>query len=155
MGKRTTGTPRFLGENAVRMISDLRLALRGMWRSPGFAISAILILALGVGANTGAFSAIHTLLLAPLPYPQPEGLVTLYETGADQKPRGVAEANLLDWRVRSDAFAGMAAFGFSIFVALFELWLRRIRPRLTGGVSALLFAILIFSTSSTASTCSI
>ena len=91
------------------MVFDLRLALRGMWRSPGFAISAILILALGVGANTGAFSAIHALLIAPLPYPQPEGLVTLYEIGADQKPRGVAEANLLDWRARSDAFAGMAA----------------------------------------------
>jgi len=91
------------------LIFDLKLALRGIWRSPGFAISAILILALGVGANTGAFSAIHALLLAPLPYPHPEGLVTLYETSADQKPRGVAEANLLDWRARSDAFAGMAA----------------------------------------------
>src|SRR5262249_41627091 len=52
-----------------RMIFGLRLAIRSILRSPGFALSTIATLALGVGANTGAFSALHSLLLKPLPYP--------------------------------------------------------------------------------------
>ena len=84
--------------------------LRSLGRSPGFAISTILTLALGVGANTGAFSALHTLLLKPLPYPDPDRLVSLYETTADRKPRDVSEANLMDWQKRSTLFEAMAAF---------------------------------------------
>jgi putative ABC transport system permease protein len=84
--------------------------LRTLRRSPGFTVSAILTLALGVGANTGAFSALHTLLLKPLPYPAPDSLVSLYETAADRKPRDVAEANLFDWSKRSALFDSMGAF---------------------------------------------
>ncbi len=92
------------------MLHDLRLAVRSFTRAPLFALSAILILALGVGANTGAFSALHALLLKPLPYPEPQRLVALYEMTADRKPRGVAEQNLLDWRARSSSFEAMAAY---------------------------------------------
>src|SRR5450631_3504561 len=92
------------------MWDELRLAIRSIRRAPAFAISTVLTLALGVGANTGAFSALHTLLLKPLPYPEPQRLVALYETTVDQKPRGVAEANLLDWRARTTAFEAMAAY---------------------------------------------
>jgi len=84
--------------------------LRTLRRSPVFTISAILTLALGVGANTGAFSALHSLLLKPLPYPAPDRLVSLYETTADRKPRDVAEANLFDWSKRSTLFDSMGAF---------------------------------------------
>jgi len=92
------------------MLSDLRHALRAILRSPVFALSTILTLALGVGANTGAFSALNTLLLKPLPYPDPHRLVALYETTVDRKPRGVAEQNLLDWRARTSAFEAMAVY---------------------------------------------
>ena len=84
--------------------------LRTLRKSPGFAVSTILTLALGVGANTGAFSALHALLLKPPPYPAPERLVTLYETAADSKPRDVSEANLMDWQKSSTLFEAMAAF---------------------------------------------
>ena len=84
--------------------------LRNLRRSPVFTASTILTLALGTGANTGAFSAIHKLLLEPLPYPEPARLVSLYETTTDRKPRGVAEANLLDWRRASTSFASMAVY---------------------------------------------
>ena len=84
--------------------------IRTLLRSPAFTASAILTLALGTGANTGAFTAIRELLLKPLPYPEPQRLVSLYETTADRKPRGVAEANLLDWQRRSTLFESMAAF---------------------------------------------
>ena len=92
------------------MLSGLRHALRAILRSPVFAFSTILTLALGTGANTGAFSALNTLLLKPLPYPEPQRLVSLYETTIDRKPRGVAEANLLDWRARTSHFEAMAVY---------------------------------------------
>ena len=92
------------------MLSDLRHALRTLLRSPAFALSTVLTLALGVGANTGAFSALDTLLLQPLPYPDPGRLVSLFETTVDRQPRGVAEANLIDWQARTHAFEAMAAF---------------------------------------------
>src|SRR6266699_7203276 len=59
------------GTVVKRMLSEVRHALRTILQSPVFAISTILTLALGVGANTGAFSALNTLLLKPLPYPDP------------------------------------------------------------------------------------
>jgi predicted permease len=92
------------------VLNDLRFAFRKLRQAPGFAGSAVLILALGIGANTGAFSALRTLLLKPLPYPNPSRLVSLYETTFDGKPRGVAMGNLLDWRVRSALFESMAVY---------------------------------------------
>src|SRR3984957_2917165 len=88
----------------------LRHAIRRLVRTPAFAISTVLTLALGVGANTAAFSAIDTLLLKSLPYPEPRRLVALHETALDRKARDVAEANLLDWRARSTLFEAMAAY---------------------------------------------
>ncbi len=83
--------------------------LRTLGRSPGFTASAVLALALGAGANIGAFSALGTLLLKPLPYPEPDRLVTLFETTADRKPADVSLANLMDWEQRSKTFSAMAA----------------------------------------------
>lgn len=89
---------------------EIRQAARSLVRAPASSLSIILILALGAGANTGAFSALYELLLKPLPYPHPDRLVELHETTADRKPRGVAMANLLDWRARSASFEAMAAY---------------------------------------------
>src|SRR5579871_3638428 len=92
------------------MLPVLRLVLRDIRRSPGYAACIILTLGLGVGANTGAFSALDALLLKPLPYPEPARLFAIHETTANHQTRDVAEANLLDWRTRTHLFAGMAAY---------------------------------------------
>jgi len=88
----------------------IRPALRGLVRSPGFAVPAVLMLALGIGATTGAFSAMRTLVWKPLPYPASERLMALYETAADGQARGVAEANLFDWRRQMHLVESMAAY---------------------------------------------
>ena len=61
------------------MVHDLRYAARALARAPGFAVSAVLALALGIGANSAVFSVVYAVLLKPLPYPDPERLVRLYE----------------------------------------------------------------------------
>ena len=86
------------------------MAVRSVWRKPGVAITCVLTLGLGIGANTGAFSALYSLLLKPLPYPEPQQLVALYETTVDRKPRDIGGANLLDWRRRGTLFAAMTGY---------------------------------------------
>ena len=87
---------------------DVRYALRGLARSPGFTAAAVLSLALGIGANTAVFSLFHALMLRMLPVARPEELVVLFRTGG--WGRGVSSYPLyLDLRKRSDLFADVAA----------------------------------------------
>src|SRR5258706_5442428 len=88
---------------------DCRYTLRGLRRSPGFAATAILSLALGIGASVAIFTIVDSVLLRPLPYRDSSRLVMVWET------RGighnvVAPGNFLDWRAQSQVFEGMAAF---------------------------------------------
>jgi hypothetical protein len=59
------------------MLKDLRYALRALRKSPGFALTAMLSIALGIGANTAIFSVVHGVLLRPLPFDRPDGLITV------------------------------------------------------------------------------
>src|SRR5829696_496701 len=59
------------------LLQDVRVALRALRRSPGFAVTAIATLALGIGATTAIFTALSAVLLKPLPYPNPENLYSL------------------------------------------------------------------------------
>ena len=87
---------------------DAVYGLRRALRNPGFSLVAILTLALGLGATTAIFSVVHGVLLRPLPFPEPERLVRLYEiapTGEAQNP--VSAGNYADWLARSTSFAAL------------------------------------------------
>ncbi len=57
------------------LLQDVRYAIRGLLRQPGFTASVVLLLAIGIGANVAMFSALHQALLKPLPFAEPENLV--------------------------------------------------------------------------------
>ncbi len=84
---------------------DLRYTIRSLVKSPGFAILAILALALGIGANTAIFSVVNGVLLRPLAYGDPARLVTILHFGQDP----VSPDDYLDWRKQSRSFEQMGA----------------------------------------------
>src|SRR5687768_14592508 len=93
-----------------RLWQDVRFAVRTLRAQPTFAITAVLTLALGVGASATIFSVFHAVLIKPLPYPEPERLVMLWERMTrDGRLGGVSPANFVDWRTRSVSFQGLAA----------------------------------------------
>jgi predicted permease len=90
------------------ILSDIRLALRRLRRTPGFTLVAVLTLALGIGANTAIFSVVNAALLRPLPYPDGQRLVRLYPT-RDGGRATVSPPDFVDWREQAGVFQGMAA----------------------------------------------
>jgi len=98
----------------------LRNAARRLRGNLTFTIVTSLTLALGLGAATAVFSMVDALLLRPLPYPEPERLVVVFETAPDNDRRNAAPANFLDWRRESRTVTSLAAY-------------RTSRQTLTGG----------------------
>ena len=90
--------------------SDLRFAIRTLQHAPGFALAAVLTLALGIGATTAMFSVVDAALLRPLPYPEPDRLVAVFETMPGNDRRLVAPANFVDWRNESRTLTDLAGF---------------------------------------------
>lgn len=98
------------GSLLADLCADIRYAWRGLLRQPGFALVAILTLALGIGANSAIFALADATLLRPLPLPEPERLMMLWEK-TDTDPRdAVSPLNLFDWRSRNKTFDGIAGY---------------------------------------------
>jgi len=91
------------------LIQDLRFGLRMLRKSPGFTAVAVLTLALGIGANTAIFSFVDAVLLKPLPYPQPERIVSLWEKAPEFAYNSISTLNFLDWERQNRSFQFLSA----------------------------------------------
>ena len=88
---------------------DLRYTFRALRQSPGFAMTAVLVVALGVGANTAAFSVADFVLIRPLPFPEPDRLVRLWEQTPGYQME-LSPANYKDWKAGAKSFESMGAY---------------------------------------------
>lgn len=93
------------------ILQDVRFALRGFRKAPGFTAVAILTLALGIGANTAIFSVVHSVLLAPLPFREPERLVSVAHWYPQINLRaGVSAPGIMYYREQNQAFSSVSSF---------------------------------------------
>src|ERR1700757_5272744 len=115
------GNPRVVRERVWRYRSlpwvddlwrDLRFALRGLRKTPGFTLVAVLVIAVGIGVNTAVFSVINTVLLKPLTYPNPQELVELRNTSAQGSFPGANIPKFNIWHQQTGIFQQVAAYDF-------------------------------------------
>jgi len=92
------------------LLQDIRYAYRMLFRSPGFAVIAILTLALGIGASTSLFSVVNGVLLNPLPYPRSAQLVAIYEKNAGMDRAPISYLNFLDWQRATQTLSSLAIY---------------------------------------------
>lgn len=95
------------------LLQDIRFAIRRLIKTPGFALVAILSLALGIGANTAIFSLVNMILFRPLPVTEASRLVTVSAVGAEGAMAAHSYMNYVDFRDRNDVLSGLLAYRFS------------------------------------------
>ena len=91
------------------ILRNLQYAMRQLRKSPVFTVTAILTLALGIGANTAIFTVVYATLLAPMPYPQPDQLVMVWSKIQGGR-NGIAAQDFLDWKSQNTVFQDVNAF---------------------------------------------
>jgi len=94
------------------LLTDVRHGFRALLAKPGFTLAAVLTLAFGIGVNTALFSVINAVVLDPLPYPNPERLVSIAQANSDtdRNPTNVGYSTFADWQRELHSFASMAVF---------------------------------------------
>ena len=96
-----------------RWMVDVGNAARTVRRRPGHALAVVCTLAVGVGATTALYSVLDAVVLSPLPYPEPDRLVRVWEATPQGQSFSTAEANFLDFRARNRTLSELAAFSYS------------------------------------------
>jgi len=96
------------------LLQNLRFSLRLLGRNPGLAITVLLTVALGIGANTAIFTVDYATLLAPLPFPQPNQLVMVWSKIQGNR-NGIAAGDFTDWKQQNTVFSDLNAFSGTSF----------------------------------------
>ncbi|HXQ79727.1 MAG TPA: ABC transporter permease, partial [Opitutaceae bacterium] len=91
------------------LLQDLKFGIRALWKSPGFAIVALLTIAIGIGANAAIFSYVDGVLLRPIPYPNVDRMVRVLEKPPGGGRNGISTLNFLDWQKQNTVFEYLAA----------------------------------------------
>ena len=99
------------------LLQDLRYGVRVLLKSRGFALVAVVTLALGIGASTAAFSVVHAVLLRPLPFPEQERLFVAWKSDAtsDNPFVELSVPDFRDWQAQSRSFDGLAAMPTTVY----------------------------------------
>ena len=92
-----------------QFVADVCFGVRALRKNPAFTVVAVLTLALGIGANTAIFSVMESVVLAPLPYPNPDRLVMVSESRPNLKQLAISYPDFEDWQRNARSFAQMAA----------------------------------------------
>jgi predicted permease len=122
--RRVFGNPTLLGEQARETwnwntietaLRNLRISIRTLARTPGFAFISILVIAIGIGANVALFTVVRSVLLKPLPFKEPGRLIRLYEHSSDDKfPYNMSAGGIFaEWKKQSRSFSDLAILSAS------------------------------------------
>jgi putative ABC transport system permease protein len=104
------GCVRDVGRLMIEFLRDLKFSCRSLRRSPGFTLTTIAALALGIGANTGIFSVVNAVLLQPLSYPEPDRIVQFMLASPAGPGAGGSAAEFNIWRRQNDTFQDISAY---------------------------------------------
>jgi putative ABC transport system permease protein len=96
------------------LLRDFRYAQRQLRKNPGFPVVAVLTLALGIGGTTAIFSVVYGVLLRPLPYPQPNRIMAVFEVTSKGNPSRIADPNFDDFRDQSRSFQSIAKYAENV-----------------------------------------
>jgi putative ABC transport system permease protein len=117
------------------LLQDLRFGLRTLTKTPAVTATAVVALALGIGANTAMFSIVRAVLLKPLPYSDPARLVQLSTSTPQFRDASVSYPNFLDWQQQSRSFDSMAAYRFENFNLTGDATPERLRGQMTSATT--------------------
>src|SRR3954449_4120414 len=100
------------------LIRDLRHAVRQLFKSPAFSVTAIAILGLGIGANTAIFSVVNGVILRPLPYPDSGRIVRVWTTTAEEPKSNHSAGDFMDLQRGSKTLAALTGFRSDAFTVI-------------------------------------
>lgn len=131
-----------IGNNYMDTLSrDIRFGIRRLLQQPGFTLIAVMTLALGIGINAALFSVVNGVLVSPLPFPQPEQLVTLDQSKPNFETGAIPYPNFMDLRQDNQTFSALTILRGTSFTLIGAGEAERVNGRYVSADFCSVFAI--------------